>query len=506
VSDKTIPVQGSLKEYSVTRLLQIILEEQVSGSLTVSRGDTSRTLFLKDGMITYAASTESRDRLGEIFVIQGKLSKSEVRQAFEKARRKNTLLGRTLLVEGMITSHELFLAVTAQVVGILERMRSWRKGDFVFDVGGATEPGTVLLRIPLSLYLGVEEKKGKDDAFLLEEEDVLKVAADDAVDEEDVPEGLQFVGEGEEDDTFGKSDRPAPVEEARAEVGEEEPPGKVRDEDSAWGELELPREEEEEEEAEGEGDEGEVDYGARIEEIVFNVQEIRRRSGRDAHTVLGVHKGATATEIQDAYHYLAKHLHPDQRPPGVPEDVAREANELFREVTSAYHEAAMPAKEPPAAASAPTSISPPGRVTASTDSMVGGDQARNLFYRAKEQMANGNYWQATDSLRQVVRRKPREAMYRNLLGFCLMQTGRRLHEAEEHIREAIRLDPGNADYITNLGLVYKAGRFHSKAKDMFQQALIYDKRHKMARQELRVVSRLAETGGPKPMWRKIFGK
>ena len=121
-------------------------------------------------------------------------------------------------------------------------------------------------------------------------------------------------------------------------------------------------------------------------------------------------------------------------------------------------------------------------------------------------MAKGNYWQATDSLRQVVRKRPREAMYRNLLGFCLMKTGRRLHEAEEHIREAIRLDPGNPDFITNLGLVYKAGRLHSKAKDMFQQALIYDKRHKMARQQLREVTPLADPGVPRPIWKKIFGK
>jgi len=138
--------------------------------------------------------------------------------------------------------------------------------------------------------------------------------------------------------------------------------------------------------------------------------------------------------------------------------------------------------------------------------VISGDQTRRLFYRAKEQMAKGNYWQATDALRQVVRKRPKEAMYRNLLGFCLMQTGRRLHEAEEHVREAIRLEPGNPDYITNLGLVYKAGRFYSKAKDMFLQALIYDKRHKMARRELREVSRLVDTGEAKPIWKKIFGK
>jgi len=488
-----LPVRGSLKEYSVTRLLQIILEEQISGALTVTRGDTARTLYIKDGMITYAASTENQDRLGEIFIIQGKLSKAEVQVSFKKARRKNTLLGRVLLVDGMITSQELFLAVTAQVVAILERMRSWRKGDFVFEFGGEPEAGTVLLRIPLSLYLGVEEKKRKVVAPPSRvREEVRTVAGEEGAGEE-VPEGLVFA-EGEE-------------AEAPPEKGNEEPPDMVQDEEGTWGEVEFSYKEEiqEEDGAEEAAAAEDIDAGRLVEEIVFNVQEIRRRSGRGPHILLGVGEDAAPVEIQDAYHYLAKILHPDHHPPELPEDIARDTAELFREVTDAYHEAETSAGEASTPGAAPTTASP-GRMPAAEDAMVAGDRTRGLFYRAKEQMAKGNYWQATDSLRQVVRRRPREAMYRNLLGFCLMQTGRRLHEAEEHIREAIRLDPGNPDFITNLGLVYRAGRFHSKAKDMFQQALIYDKRHKMARQQLKEVTPLADPGGAKPIWKKFFSK
>jgi len=499
-----------LKEYSVTRVLQIVLEEQISGSLTVTRGDTARTLYLKDGMITYATSTESRDRLGEIFIIQGKLSKGEVRQAFKKARRKNTLLGRVLLVEGMITSQELFLAVTAQVVAILERMRSWRKGNFVFEFGGEPETGTVLLRIPLTLYLGVEEKKRKTVVPLSEYEEEAGTGAGEDVNGEEIPEGLELVEAEGTEATAGKSGGEAAAEAGKTRLeGKKEPPDMVQNEEGIWGEVEIAEEEEDTEEA-GAGEktaDGKAEADRLVEEIVFNVQEIRRRSGRGAHTLLGVGEDATQTEIQDAYHYLAKILHPDHHPPELPEDIARAATDFFQEVTSAYRDAEVSAGVAPAsAAGTAPAASSPGRVSASEESLVGGDRTRRLFYGAKEQMAKGNYWQATDSLRQVVRKRPREAMYRNLLGFCLMQTGRRLHEAEEHIREAIRLDPGNPDFITNLGLVYKAGRFHSKAKDMFQQALIYDKRHKMARQQLKKVSRLADPGSAKPMWKKIFGK
>jgi TolA-binding protein len=510
VSARTLPVRGNLKEYSVTRLLQIVLEEQISGALTVTRGDTARTLYLKDGMITYATSTESGDRLGEIFIIQGKLSRSEVHEAFKKAQRKNTLLGRVLLVEGMITSQELFLAVTAQVVAILERMRSWRKGEFVFEFGGEPEAGTVLLRIPLSLYLGVEAKKRKATGPLAKDQGEAGTEAVEEGYEEEVPEGLELTDEGGAETTAGGSGGQDAADAGKGGSGREEAsPEMVQDEEGTWGEVEISNEEKSAE-AVGTGEEsadGEDNDDRLVEEIVFNVQELRRRSGRGAHTLLGVGTDATPTEIQEAYHYLAKILHPDHHPPELPEDVARGATDLFQDITSAYHEAEVSGGAPPSPAAGTAPGAPPaGRVSASEEALVGGDQTRRLFYRAKEQMAKGNYWQATDSLRQVVRKRPREAMYRNLLGFCLMQTGRRLHEAEEHIREAIRLDPGNPDFIVNLGLVYKAGRFHSKAKDMFQQALIYDKRHKMARQQLKEVLPLADPGGARPMWKKIFGK
>jgi curved DNA-binding protein CbpA len=499
VSEKRIPTAGSLKDQSVTRLLQLVMEEQVDGSLTVSRGDVSRTLFFKESMIIYATSTENHDRLGEIFLAQGRLSQSELDQAFKKARRGNTLLGRILLVEGKISSQELFLAVTAQVVSILERMRGWRKGDFTFEPGGEPEPGTVLLRIPLSLYLGVEAKKSKPSVPAVKKHE--KQAEPQKKHEKQVepqkkreePAEPQKKDSSEEEAAGGAEEVPeGPGGETLAPDGTQ----MQQREDGTWAEVDLSGGEEREEDTEG-----------LVEEITFHVQEVRRRSGRDAHELLGVHAQATENEIHDAYRYLAKLLHPDGHPEGTPEDISREAADLFREVSEAYRELGSPRKSDSAAKSRPSRAPFTGRGTpAPEEALDKGDETRNLYYRAKDQMAKGNYWQATDALRHVVRRKPREAMYRNLLGFCLMQTGRRLHEAEEHIREAIRLDPGNPDYLTNLGLVYKAGRFHSKARNMFQQALLYDRRHKMARQELKAVIPLVDPGGPKPLWRKIFGK
>jgi tetratricopeptide (TPR) repeat protein len=238
-----------------------------------------------------------------------------------------------------------------------------------------------------------------------------------------------------------------------------------------------------------------------IEEVTFQVQELRRRRGRDPYTFLGVKPGAGKDQVHEAYHYLAKLLHPDQHPQGLSEALSREAGDLFKEAAAAFQDAGSSG----AAAPAPAKIGL-GRVPAPKDALQEGDETREMYFWAKECIAKGNYWQASDAMRQVVRRKPDGAMYRNLLGICLMHTGRRLHEAEEHIREAIRLDPGNPDFIANLGLIYKSGRFYKKARKMFEQTLMYDRKHELARQELRKLPRdMEQNRRSQTFWNKLFG-
>ena len=112
-----------------------------------------------------------------------------------------------------------------------------------------------------------------------------------------------------------------------------------------------------------------------------------------------------------------------------------------------------------------------------------------------------NYWQAADALRQAVRLKPAEATYRQYLGLALMQT-KRMHEAEEHLVEAARLEPNNPDALrqSRPGLPRPGGCTRRPARPLSGPCAL-DPRNEHARDELSDLpeeqppGRKAESGG-----------
>ena len=69
------------------------------------------------------------------------------------------------------------------------------------------------------------------------------------------------------------------------------------------------------------------------------VQELRKRLGPDPFALLGVPPEAERSDIQAAYHRIAKVLHPDRLPKGCTPDLVHEADEVYREVTAALQAA-----------------------------------------------------------------------------------------------------------------------------------------------------------------------
>jgi uncharacterized protein HemY len=86
---------------------------------------------------------------------------------------------------------------------------------------------------------------------------------------------------------------------------------------------------------------------------------------------------------------------------------------------------------------------------------------------------------------------------------------KRLHEAEEHLVEATRLEPTNPVHFVNLGRLYRSARLFKKAREAFERAIRISPHDEQAREEFRDLpeepqpARRAEGGG---IFERLFGK
>lgn len=462
-----VPFQGRLEDHPLTAVLRTLLRDGSDGCLTVSRGTITRRLFLRGGMIVYGTSTEPSDRLGEILIAQGKLSRADLKRYWGQSQAGNRLLGVTLVVNGRITLSDLYQGVTAQVVTILDRIQKWRKGEYAFEAGCEPAPGTVLLCIPLALYLKADTEK----------KPAARKAAAPRKRKGSPPSAAPLEPAAGQPEPLDAGPAPAVSEEELIDVADEEAEAVPTLSPEAAREIQS------------------------VGEVSFLVQELRKRLGSDPYGLLGVPAGSDRAVVQAAYHRIAKVLHPDKLPRGCPPELLLEVEEIFREVTAAVQAAGNGLQQSPAAARPTVSQ----RVRAAPPEE---DQARRFFAQGRELIAKRNYWQAADALRQAVRLRPDDPTYRQYLGLSLMQT-KRLHEAEEHLVEATRLEPSNASHFVNLGRIYRGGRLFKKAREAFERALRLDPRNEHAREELADLpeepqpGRKPESGG---LLKKLFGK
>jgi Flp pilus assembly protein TadD len=79
---------------------------------------------------------------------------------------------------------------------------------------------------------------------------------------------------------------------------------------------------------------------------------------------------------------------------------------------------------------------------------------------------------------------PKNAGYWNYLSLTFSKIPGRLKDAEEAMMTAIKLEPFNADLLSNLGLIYMKAGVKAKAQASFEKALTIDPKNEKARKGL----------------------
>ncbi len=130
-----LTISGNIQETPLPDILDGLKAMKATGALVIQAGSAQKTIYVEDGKIVFAASSDVRDRLGEVLVRTGKLTRENLEQALVISKRTAGFkkLGAILVENGFVKPPDLFSGLKLQVKEIISSIFLLEEGTYRFD-------------------------------------------------------------------------------------------------------------------------------------------------------------------------------------------------------------------------------------------------------------------------------------------------------------------------------------------------------------------------------------
>ncbi len=125
-------LEGTIKEFGVTDILQLMAQQQKTGILVVENKKNSAEIYFIKGEIVATHSSSQTASMGEMLVKGNIISEENLKRALEKQKDTFDFLGNIFLKEGLITKEQLQQIVLTQVYETFYDILQWREGNYRF--------------------------------------------------------------------------------------------------------------------------------------------------------------------------------------------------------------------------------------------------------------------------------------------------------------------------------------------------------------------------------------
>jgi hypothetical protein len=127
-------LRGTLKDFGIADILQLIGHQQKTGILTVKNKDSEVQIHFIDGTVVRAESStrQKRDLLGRMLVRAEILSEEQLTRALETQKRTLKRLGQILVESGTVDKKSLKTFTKLQTSETIYRLFLWESGTYEF--------------------------------------------------------------------------------------------------------------------------------------------------------------------------------------------------------------------------------------------------------------------------------------------------------------------------------------------------------------------------------------
>lgn len=148
-------IRGSLREASLPDVLQLLAMGKKSGCLSVTHRHAFGSVYFDRGRISFASIVNRRDRLGDMLVAGGIISREDLDTAIAlQAAQPQRRLGEILIANNLLAREELHEHIKRQIEEAVYYLFTWTQGTFSFEPDVVPDEQDFLVSInPESLLL-----------------------------------------------------------------------------------------------------------------------------------------------------------------------------------------------------------------------------------------------------------------------------------------------------------------------------------------------------------------
>ena len=147
--ENTFQYRGDLSQTAFPEILYTIDRFQVPGVIEASREGLVKRVFIKEGNVVHATSTDRNDSLGTYLQKSGALSADDFVETMRERERTNKRYGVLLIERGLLSPGEIYRAIRKQIESIVWSLFYWQDGSVSFSIGDFRETDSVRIQLPM---------------------------------------------------------------------------------------------------------------------------------------------------------------------------------------------------------------------------------------------------------------------------------------------------------------------------------------------------------------------
>jgi hypothetical protein len=142
---------GNLRDFGLSEFLYLVDRGAKTGRLTLQKPGDRAELYFNTGKLVYATHFNQDERIGDILVRMGRITREQCNIALEiqQSKQPDKPVGQIMVELGMLTQAEILKCVRLQIEEITYGLFGWQEGDFRFEPDMA--PPRESVSIPLSI-------------------------------------------------------------------------------------------------------------------------------------------------------------------------------------------------------------------------------------------------------------------------------------------------------------------------------------------------------------------